>query len=177
MQASRPIRTAPAGSTCGARAETPGVPVYENRNVTKRLQLVLLVVVVVAAAVLVTRAVTAPDGREPTTRERTFLRRVAQNGSVFRVDYSAIPDRDLLDAGYEICRRLGDEPGTPDGIDLEGFTYKINEEFDFQRARPEPGAEQDPGVPLRNADLRLSGATAHAAIEVLCPDLPFNPAR
>ena len=160
-----------------AADQTSQRPPKRILQVIKRLLPILLVVVSIAIAVLVTRAVTGSDAHEPTTEERVFLRRIAKDGRVFRIDYSAISDRDLLEAGHEVCRRLGEEPDTPDGITLERIAYEINEEFNFDRAQPEPGAEQDPGVPLRNVDIRLSFAVSDLATEVLCPNLPFNPAR
>jgi hypothetical protein len=91
------------------------------------------------------------------------------------VDYSAIPDSVLVKAGEDVCTQLRSD-GTPDGGDLEREQYRIRDRYPLDRASIDP-ALVDPRDPAggRNADLRVAGAVATAALQQLCPELPFDP--
>jgi hypothetical protein len=106
-----------------------------------------------------------------------FLSAVARDTRIAKVDYDAIRSDELVAAGEAICDKLARKDGTPDGLDLEQAQNAIVTRYALDRAMPKNGAEQDPRVPLRNADLRLAGAIGVAAVDHLCPDQAFNPAR
>ena len=142
-------------------------------------------VVVLSMALLstaTTGALSACDSSSSTDDEpantTAFLKAVADDTHYLSgVDYSAVSDRDLLAAGEDVCAQLAKVDGTADGIDLENATSQLVAEYDLGRAKPKPGAEQDPGIPLRNADVRLASAIGSAALLHICPDQPFNSAR
>jgi hypothetical protein len=108
-----------------------------------------------------------------------FLASVANAGpafSVSKIDYDAIKDKELVAAGDAVCARLMKVEGTANGQDLERAREEIVSRYDLGRAVPKPDAEQDPGVPLRNAGLRLASAISMAALDHLCPNQPFDSA-
>ncbi len=138
--------------------------------------------VALAIALCITAALAgaceSSDTTDGSSAERNdFLMAVASDPAVFHVDYSDIADDDLVAAGRDVCTNLGKVTGTPDGLDFDDATERLVAAFDLQRAKPTPGAEQDPGVPLRNADLRLASAIGAAALEHLCPDQALTGAR
>jgi hypothetical protein len=130
-----------------------------------------------AAGVIVSGCESSGTTDTSSARNAAFLAAVAADHAVVKVDYSEIDAGDLVAAGQQVCADLADVEGTPDGIVFEGVTNRLVSCHDLDRATRQPGAEQDPGVPLRNADLRLASAIGNAALEHLCPDQPYNPAR
>jgi hypothetical protein len=128
-----------------------------------------------------TAVLNAFDSSESTDRSgesSAFLSAIASDtrASAEKIDYRAVHDDELVAAGESICGQLAKLDREVNGLDVERAEERIITRYDLARAVAKPGAEQDPGVPLRNPGLRLASAIGRAALQHLCPDQPFNPA-
>lgn len=135
-----------------------------------------LVIAAAAGSVVVVALASGSDSEPsaPSAKERAYL---ADLDAFERdVDLSAIPNRDLLAAGHDVCDGLAqahEKTGErASGHDLDRMAYIVLDKYELDRASLQPGFQ---GVGTVGG--RVAFRVATSAPRFLCPNVPFSSAR